>query len=769
MRLRSGPCLAVVALAALSTGREVWAQGFLIDRRPHVPVARSYEVREVTVDARVRDQVAEVQVSQTFHNPGSFVLESEYLFPLPEEGAIQNFVLMVDGKEMPGRLLPKDEARRIYEEIVRTKRDPALLEYMGRGMFRTSVFPIPPGADRKVTMRYTQLCKRERDVVEFAYPFATQKFTAKPIRRLALELHIRARDAIKSLYCPSHDARVVREGDHEARVTLEQRDVVPSTDFRLLYTMAEGTVGATVLSARPSEGDDGFFLLLASPDVKAADVPPRAKTVVFVLDRSGSMAGKKIEQARRALVNLLNNLRDDDMFNIVVYDDRVESYKPELQRYSSTTRAEAVRFVENIREGGSTNIDSALTTALGMIQDDSRPNYVLFFTDGLPTAGETKEMAISENSRKANSRRARIFAFGVGFDVNARLLDRLSGGNGGTSEYVKPDQDIEASVARFGGRLTSPVLSDIRIELANTDVNRTYPRDLPDLFEGGQMVWVGRYRQSGPTTIRLSGKVGGERRSFEFPAELAGPGRGSGYDFVEKLWAMRRVGSIIDQIDLQGANKELTDELVALSTKYGILTPYTSFLADERVSLHARRENAATTYRSLSALDNVTGQAGVAQRSNKQKFLNADRAPAPASPSAMRGMAGMGAGMGGMFGGMSSAGGAMPSGPRRSAGEQFRSSPRPGIVVQDVEGKESVVTSVRQVGAKTFYRKADRWVDSSVQPDQDAKATVIRQFSDEFFALANGQKNEMNQYLTFEEPVTVNLDGRVYRIEPAPR
>ena len=302
MRLKNSAYLAVVAMAALSMGREARAQGFLIDRRPHVPVARSYEVREVAVDARVRDQVAEVQVSQTFHNPGSSDLEAEYLFPLPEDGAIQNFVLLVDGKEMPGRLLPKDEARRIYEEIVRTKRDPALLEYMGRGLFRTSVFPIPPGADRKVTMRYTQLCKRDRDVVEFAYPFATQKFTAKPIQKLALELRIRAGDDIKSIYSPAHDARIVREGDHEARVTLEQRDVVPSTDFRLLYTLAEGAVGATVLSYRPSEGDDGYFLLLASPEVKAADDPPRAKTVVFVLDRSGSMSGKKIEQARRALV-----------------------------------------------------------------------------------------------------------------------------------------------------------------------------------------------------------------------------------------------------------------------------------------------------------------------------------------------------------------------------------------------------------------------------------------------------------------------------------
>src|SRR5581483_4106337 len=235
----------------------------IIDRRPTVPVARSYEIREVSITGRVRDQVAEVRVSQTFHNPGSTVMESEFLFPLPEEGAVQNFVLLVDGRELPGRLLPKDEARRIYEEIVRTKRDPALLEYMGRGLFRTSVFPIPPGADRKVTMRYTQVCKRDRDVVEFAYPFGTQKFTTKPIQRLSLTLRIESRDAIKSLYSPVYDARVERLGDHEARVSLDRRDVIPTTDLRLVYTLAEGSLGATVLSYRPSEGDDGYFLLLA--------------------------------------------------------------------------------------------------------------------------------------------------------------------------------------------------------------------------------------------------------------------------------------------------------------------------------------------------------------------------------------------------------------------------------------------------------------------------------------------------------------------------
>jgi Ca-activated chloride channel family protein len=788
-RLRRFAILAAWMLAVQPVAAR--AQGIIVDRHLRTPIAQTFEVREVTVDARVRDQVAEVQVSQTFHNPGSFQIESEYLFPMPEEGAIQNFVLLVDGREMPGRILPKDEARRIYEEIVRTKRDPALLEYMGRGLFKTSVFPIPPGADRKVTMRYTQLCKRERDLVEFAYPLSTQKFTAKPIQRLTLSLRLESRDPIKSIYSPTYDARVERTSDHDARVSLERHDVVPTNDFRVVYTLSEGSVGATVLSYRPTESEDGYFLLLASPQVKAADVKPQPKTVIFVLDRSGSMSGKKIEQARNALKFVLNNLREDDTFNIIAYDDRVDAYKPELQRYSAQSRSEAERFVDNIREGGSTNIDSALTTALGMIQDDSRPSYVLFLTDGLPTAGETSELAISEHARNANKRRARVFSFGVGFDVNARLLDRISGGNSGTSEYVKPDEDIEAHVSRFYSKLTSPALANIRIELSGTDVNRTYPRDIPDLFEGGQLVWVGRYRQSGRTTLRVTGKVGAESRNFEFPAELAGPSSGRSYDFVERIWAIRRVGFIIDQIDLSGRNKELIDELVALSTRYGILTPYTTFLADEGVQLHAFHENAMRAGQSLEGLKRSTGAAGVGQRLNKQAYaavmnVPAESAPADAAANAAPGgapAAGPGdratyatrvrrspstnapLSPGAGFGGAGAVRGANP-GAAPGGSKPDLSLPFGQVVAKDAEGRDVAVETVRRIGSKTFYFKNQRWVDSTVKPDEDARAVVVKQFSDEFFKIAESQKTEFNQYLTFREPVTVKLDGKVYRFDP---
>jgi Ca-activated chloride channel family protein len=756
------------------------SQGFIVDRRPTTPISHSYEIREVLIDGRVRDQIAEVQVSQTFHNPGSFQLESEFLFPLPEEGAIQNFVLLVDGRELPGRLLPKDEARRIYEEVVRSKRDPALLEYMGRGLYRTSVFPIPPGADRKVTMRYTQLCKRERDLVEFSYPLSTQKFTSKPIQRLMVNVSIQSKEAIKSIYCPSDDARIDRFGDREVRLSMERRDIVPSRDFRLVYTVADGAFSANVLSIRPSESEDGYFLLLASPEVKAPDTRPSPKTVIFVIDRSGSMAGKKIEQARGALKSVLNNLRDDDLFNIVAYDDRVESYKPELERFSSRAREDAERFVDNIREGGSTNIDAALKTAVAMVQDSSRPSYVLFLTDGLPTAGETRELTIAENCRNANSRRSRIFCFGVGFDVNARLLDRLSGGNSGTSEYVKPDEDIERHVSSFYSKMTRPVLSDIRIELTGVDVNRTYPRDVPDLFEGGQIVWAGRYRQSGRTTIRVSGKVAGERRSLDFPAELAGSASGSTYDFVERLWAVRRVGDLIDQIDMHGQNRELVDELVSLSTKYGIMTPYTSFLADERVTLHASLANTAAATESLRSLGEVTGLAGVAQRDFKQGLMKAERESAASSFGFDRFAADSnGAKRGAESLARSRSAGRLVEAQRREkrsvngpvAGTAGGGMGAGGVLalkppVADGQINESAPATIRQIGSKTFFWKNDRWIDSTVTKEEDEKATVLTQLSDEYFNLARAQKAGNNQYLCLDEPVTVKLDGKVYRIEP---
>ncbi len=710
----------------------------LVIRDRIAPIPRPFEIPQVTVDASIREQVAQTQVTQVFKNAGPTTIEAEYFFPLPEEGAVQDLVLLVDGREMPGQILPKDEARRIYEEIVRKQRDPALLEYMGRGLFKTSVFPIPAGQQRTVTLKATFLCRRDRDLVQFVYPLSTQKHSEKPIGRLSVTVRIESKAALKNIYSPSHNVAIERSGDHHATVKFEQNNTIPTGDFRVFYALQDGQFGASVLSCRPLDTEDGYFLLLASPSVRTDRSKPVPKTVVITLDRSGSMSGKKIEQAREALKFVVNNLRDGDLFNIVAYDSSVQAFKPELQRYDSLMREEALRFVDNIAAGGSTNIDEALRVSLSMLQDRSRPNYVLFLTDGLPTVGEKNELTIAANAKAANKVGARLFVFGVGYDVNARLLDRLSGGNGGVSEYVKPEDNLEESVSRFYSRLSSPVLTGITITFDGTDVNRTYPQTLPDLFDGGQLVWVGRYKKPGSAKVAISGRVGEEPYRMSLDVDLASASSGGSYAFVERIWATRRIGVIIDELDLHGQNQELVDELVGLSKKYGILTPYTSFLAQEEVPLAAGVMLRRQAGDELRALGEVQGGAAQSQRRLKSAYRDAYSLGAPAAPAMTE-----------------------------AAAKAYK----PGLgditVTHDKDGRGRVVETVRQIGSRTFFRKEGRWIESTLTPEDEAKAVLIEQFSDDYFRLAGAQPSELNQYLTLPEEVTVRLADKVYCIRPA--
>ena len=421
-----------------------------------------------------------------------------------------------------------------------------------------------------------------------------------------------------------------------------------------------------------------------------------------------------------------------------------------------------------------------------MIHDSSRPSYVLFLTDGLPTAGETRELSIAENCRTANGRRSRVFCFGVGYDVNARLLDRLSGGNSGTSEYVKPDEDIESHVAAFYSEDdTAGTIGHSHRAVGGGREPQLPARRSLTCFEGGQIVWVGRYRQSGRTTIRVTGKVAGESRSLEFPAELAGSSGGSNYDFVERLWAVRRLGDLIDQIDLHGQNRELIDELVSLSTRYGILTPYTSFLADERVPLQAAA-NSTRAEQQLRELRVVTGPSGVEQRLGKQRHAGCYarrgerlrvRGPGPKGRSRR---ASRHAGAGGAaqepararrapkaaaekrgFGGLMGGGSGLGAAPH----DRLAGRPLSSAVAADAK-PDVAQAKVRRIGSKTFYWKKERWIDASVTDQEAEKATVITQLSDEYFQLARAQKPGNNQYLSLDDPITVKLDGKVYRIEP---
>ncbi len=793
--------IAVLALLTLFVApARAPAQGVLININPteHVILPRpiwirsrsipvpqsSYKIKSLDVNVKLSGQVAKVQVSQAFVNTGSMAMEVCFVFPLPYDGAIDQLTLMVDGREMPAKLLPAADARQMYEEIVRKNRDPALLEWMGTGLFKTSVFPVPPGAERKVTLRYSQLCRKTDGLTDFLFPLSTAKYTSSPVDEIKFQVAIDSESEIKNVYSPNHAIEINRPDDKHALVSYSAQNQIPSDDFRLFYDVGQGQVGATVLSYRRNGSEDGYFLMLASPQIKAADAERPKKTVVFVVDRSGSMSGPKIEQARGAAKFVLDNLREGDMFNIIAFDSQVESWKPELQRFNDETRKAARGFIEGIYAGGSTNIDGALETALGQLKDNSRPNFILFLTDGIPTDGEQNESRIVANSRQRNKVHARIFTFGVGYDLNSRLLDKLAGENFGQSEFVRPNEDIEARVSALYRRIGAPVLSDVKINWDlegltaenGKPVNRVYPAETHDLFAGEQLVIVGRYKKSGAAKVRVTGKVGDKEQTFDFPANLVEHSGDESLGFVEKLWAIRRVGEILDQLDLKGKNDELVKELVGLSVKHGILTPYTSFMADDTNNFRDYSANSQQAEGRLRALNETDGELGVAQRAAKGAYKSATTpGAAPAYDDSPRfsedggGRSDSGAGQG-----VPDTGGSgFATAPRpkvsasKSAGPGFGfgdrgAGARPSSGEEKNKEAEHVVQNVRNVGSKTFYRRGNQWIDSAVTEEQQKKPIKIERYSDEYFKLVDRLGRDAARYMTFDEPVVIELEGKVY-------
>ena len=756
-----------VGLCVLAFAQVAGAQGFLISHdhshrlpRPWPmptpdPSVLTCQVKELSVQARLKDQVAQVQVSQTFLNTGSRQLEAQFVFPLPYDGAIDKLTLMVDGKEYPAQLLSKEEARARYEAIVRSSKDPALLEWMGQGLFQTSVFPVPAGQTRTVTLHYNQLLRKDRGVTDFLFPLSTAKYTTKPLEKLDFQVSIDSTISIRNVYSPSHTISVERPDEDHAVVKFSATNTVPSSDFRLFFDVNPEKLGTSLLSYRPHANEDGYFLLLTTPQIpKQNEHMP--KTVLFVVDKSGSMQGEKIEQAKAAIKYVLNNLKEGDTFNIVAYDTAVETFRPELERFNEETRKQATGYVNGLFAGGGTNINDALKAALEQIKDKSRPTFVLFTTDGLPTVGERSEPKIAETARNANKVGARMLNFGVGYDVNSRLLDRLAREHSGASEYVRPNEDIETHVSRVYSKISAPVLTDVDVKFefdqvateAGPPVNRIYPSGKFDLFAGEQVVIVGRYRHSGVAKVVVSGRVGEQTSKFDFPVDFAQASSTSSYGFVEKLWAMRRIGEIIDQLDLNGRNEELVRELVLLSTKHGILTPYTSFLADEtsRPTL-ARdsdefRSNALGADRRLGELEEAEGQSGVAQRASKQAFKKQSSLAAPAAPAG-------------------EAGGA--TAPTASGAATYF----------DSKSDKAIVTStVRTAGNQTAYKRGKRIVtpetaDLDTEKDK-AKIITIQRYTKEYFDLVAKNTADDNQIMTQQaddEELLVNYRGQAYLIQ----
>lgn len=565
------PVLLPVLLLAAAAVR---GDGIIIPEPRFEPLAIKYHRVAVEID----DQAAHTDIDQVFVNSQPRDIEGTYIFPLPAGASFSAFSMHVDGEQLHAEILTADEARRIYEEIVRQRIDPALLEYVGQGAYRARIFPIPAEGEKRIELSYDEVLVRDAGIVRYTYPLNTEKFSSAPLEDVSVQVHIRSTAPIKAIFSPSHQIVVERQGELEARVTYADEGVTPTADFVLYYTVSSDPVGIDLLTYFDGEDELGFYMLLAAPEVDPVTDQVIPKRMIFVFDRSGSMAGESIEQALEALRFAVDSMGPEDEFNIIDYGTTVETFAAAPVAVTETNRAAALEYIDGILASGGTNIHGALLEATGMLAGDDFAEMIVFLTDGRPTIGEVELEVILGDIRAANETRARLFVFGVGNEVNTHLLDRLAGDNGGASTYVTPGEDIGVAVSSFYTKVSNPVLTKLQLEVEGGRLRDAYPRELPNLFRGAQIVQLGRLEVNGEgVVVELTGDILGDRQVFAREISI-GDG---GPEFLPRLWATRKVGFLLDQIRLHGEEQELVDEIVALSRRHGIITPYTSFLIVE--------------------------------------------------------------------------------------------------------------------------------------------------------------------------------------------
>lgn len=540
---------------------------------PQEAILKSYRVQ-----IAIENQIATVQIEQIYFNPTDRVLEGTYIFPVPKGTMISHLTLCSQDGCHEGKLLGADEARRLYEEIVRRTKDPALLEYLGERAFQVRVFPIPPHSEQGVKMSYQQVLPRVSGLVEVLYPLTSQK----TIEQLLIQVRLKDDEPIGNVYSPSHTISQERLSESEVQVSFEGTHMKSDQDFRLYYALAQEGISLDLLSYRIGE-EDGYFLLLASwPKV---EVKPLPKDLVFVLDTSGSMSGEKLRQAKESLRHAMSRLNPDDRVGLVAFSDTLREFRSELVAASELDRTELEGFISSLEAAGGTNIHAALLRGLRLLEKDGaraeHPKILVFLTDGLPTVGETDIRKILKDiSAKNEALKVRIFSFGVGYDVNTILLDTLSEENGGFSTYVEPGESLEGTVASFYDRVGNPLLWDLNVKFEGLQVYDLYPPELLDLFVGDMLQLVGRYRTAGKGSIILEGKGSGlAGSSGRFVREIELPAEATQYGFLPRIWAARAIGYLLKQIRLHGESPELVERVKQLAEKFGIVTPYTSYFA----------------------------------------------------------------------------------------------------------------------------------------------------------------------------------------------
>jgi Ca-activated chloride channel family protein len=812
----------LLVLLALGWTGLARAQGMLV---PTDTTVANLTLVNHEVNVSIEDQVAVTKVVQTFRNHTSRALEADYIFPVPAGASVKKFTMWVDGKEVPGELVEADQARQIYTDIVRRTQDPGLLEYLGNNLLRVRVFPVPANGEQKLSVCFTSIAESVNGVVEYTYPLKHGSKTAQSVEHFSVDVSLKSQQPIHNIYSPSHQVSIKQTGDRQATVHFECGQPADADhDFQLYYTTDAKDIGLTALFHRPHYNavpdggtvimgtrkfivpspDDGYFLMMLSPRAELAKTQTVPRDVVFVLDTSGSMQGKRIIQAKKAMVHCLRGLQPKDRFAMIHFASTVHTYRDKMQLASQSNLEQAERWVNALEPTGGTAINDALAKALAMRPGEAGRNFtIVFFTDGQPTVGETNPDQIIKNVEARNTASTRIFTFGVGDDVNTVLLDQLAERTRAVCTYVRENEDIEDKVSKLYQKISKPVLTDLKLKVDDkVTLSEIYPPQLPDLFHGNQLVILGRYHGKGNATIRLTGMVGNEEREFIYEVHFPKQTK-NGKEFVEELWARRKVGYLLGEIRVHGNNKELVDEVVSLAKKYGITTPYTSYLVVPDGAVPVANSNALRNLSSGGNSERQTGMTQIAPTSTAgtpgqpgklalaPAFVNPTMTWAvppeaingPPEPSPYRSAPKSPAvgGIGDVYGSISGTNGAF----RESGGGLNRvetvapsatvvptAVPQSGsqavdyaVAAQDLQRQDQVTaTAVRRAAGSAFRQVGQCWVDENFKADM--KTIAIKAQGKAYFDILQNHAEARDAFLLGNHVKWVTPSGTVLVIEP---
>jgi Ca-activated chloride channel family protein len=748
-----------IALAAGSASSQVLTQSSMIDPIaqnridvlvPQRSIGQHSEIAisAVDVDVRLWDTLATTTIVMTVHNSGAARSQARVVLPVPDGSAIRTFGIDGIGAEPTAELLEREEATRRYNEIVRSMVDPGLLEFVGNSMIQSSVFPVEPGESREMTIVYEQTLDAHRGRVEYVLP-RSSGYGSGAIE-WSLDIELESLSPMGPVFSPSHPIVSKPTGERTMRVGVPMLDEPGA--FRL-YAMLGSDETATTLLYPDSDGaESGYFMFVADVPEPTMDRAILPREVTIVIDRSGSMGGEKIEQARESAKQIIRGMRKGERVRIVDYSDDVRSFSSESVAIDRESIPKLIEYIDNIEARGGTNLHDAIVEAVGSAAANAHLSMVLFLTDGLATVGVTDEASIRKAAAEHNDANRRVFTFGVGYDVNAPLLDGLALDTRAESTFVLPGEDVEIKVGQVFHKLEGPVMTYPELvaygnegigyrkveggdgksypysysSAHQIELQMVEPRELGDLYAGSRVVVLGRYEGLEDGAARMLMHT--TRSAVDFSVRFGARSIMSSFSredatvrhaFIARLWAQRRIDSLINEIRLAGAsggepNEELVDEIVRLSLDHGIMTEYTAFLAHEELGIEVARERDATgaSFGTRAAQDEIltlndqrSGKAGVAQSANR-KNMEAETLQQQVDADTQ-----------GVY-----AGGRV----------QAMTAQKSNSYLDSSMGRVRIQTVQRGVGS-TMYKKQGRWVDAQLGEHAAEAPDVVIAFDDEAY------------------------------------